>query len=197
MELHSSRLAGGLTISSVYYTSPYSLTLHHILTDNRNMREPPGGANNYHMHHIELLLDSFHRFTGRSLVAPPDATRSLADVAAEVFHAPFMLASHDTQPDPVFNFGNRCALELFELEWHDFTKLPSRMSAEPMNREERARLLESVSRQNYIDDYAGVRISSTGRRFYIPSATVWNVVDRHGNYCGQAATFSQWRYLET
>lgn len=168
-----------------------------MVADDRKMREPPSSDNNYYMHHVELLLDSFHRFTGKRLVDPPDANRSMADVAAEVFHAPFMLASHDTQADPIFNFGNQCALDLFEMNWHDFIKLPSRMSAEPMNREERARLLETVSRQNFIDDYAGVRISSTGRRFHIPSATVWNVVDRHGDYCGQAATFSKWRFLET
>jgi len=46
-----------------------------------------------------------------------------------------------------------------------------------------------------IDDYAGVRISKHGRRFMIEQATVWNLIDGHGKYCGQAAMFGVWRML--
>jgi hypothetical protein len=65
-----------------------------------------------------------------------------------------------------------------------------------MHRDERARLLDRVSQQGYIDDYRGVRISKTGRRFMIEQATVWNLLDENGAPYGQAATFSQWRYLD-
>ena len=51
-------------------------------------------------------------------------------------------------------------------------------------REERARLLETVARRGFIDDYSGVRISKTGRRFRIIRATVWNLLAEDSRPCG-------------
>ncbi len=73
--------------------------------------------------------------------------------------------------------------------------LPSRYSAEPLAREERARLLAQVARQGYTDDYAGVRVSASGRRFLVRRATVWNLIAPDGALCGQAATFAEWQML--
>ena len=81
---------------------------------------------------------------------------------------------------------------MFALAWEDFTRLPSRKSAEPVNQAERARLLAEVSRQGHIRDYQGVRISSTGRRFRVRRALVWNILDKRGEVVGQAAAFSEW-----
>ena len=61
---------------------------------------------------------------------------------------------------------------------------------------ERQRLLERVSRHGYVDDYSGVRITRSGRRFRIHKATVWNLFDSEGRHCGQAACFDQWQPLE-
>jgi len=52
-----------------------------------------------------------------------------------------------------------------------------------------------VRENGFIDDYSGIRISSTGRRFHIRQAIVWNVLDEDGRYAGQAATFSSWEFL--
>ena len=41
-----------------------------------------------------------------------------------------------------------------------------------------------VSAHGYIDDYSGVRISASGRRFVIRDAVVWNVVDAQGRHHG-------------
>ena len=70
---------------------------------------------------------------------------------------------HGTEPDPVFFYGNRLALELFGMDFAAFTRLPSRFSAEPLLREERALLLERVTRDGFIDDYSGIRIAACGR----------------------------------
>ena len=142
--------------------------------------------------HIQRLLDSHRRFTGRELI---ERGGDPAEEAERLHHAPFVVASHGTEADPVLNYGNLRALELWEMEWARFTATPSRYTAEAPRREERARLLEAVRRDGYIDDYSGVRISSTGRRFRIERATVWNVVDESGNPIGQAATFDRWEYL--
>jgi len=142
--------------------------------------------------HIDLLLKSYKKWTGKDLT---DINGEPDQIAENIINASFALVSHDTQIDPVFNFGNRKALELFELDWEGFTRLHSRKSAEHVNRGERAEFLNSVTDKGYIDDYSGIRISSSGRRFEIRDATVWNVVDEQGVYKGQAAFFDKWKYL--
>lgn len=152
-------------------------------------RNRPSPQNEYLAETAALLCESFARIVGRPLVAEGPA------LGRRLFEAPFALVAHDTRPDPVFMYANQTALDLFALDWDAFTKLPSHRSAEPVNREERARLLAEVTRNGFIADYAGVRIASTGRRFRIEQATVWNLVDAAGVYRGQAATFSRWTDL--
>ena len=143
--------------------------------------------------HSQRLLDSYRYWVGVDLVPRNDA---IEDQSRLLFEAPFVLLSHGTQPDPILNYGNRLALELFETDLASFLATPSRLTAEPVHRDERARLLERVAEHGYIDDYAGVRISARGRRFFIERATVWNVVDDAGFPAGQAASFSTWRFLD-
>ena len=116
-------------------------------------------------------------------------------MAKALYHAPFAVVSHDTADDPIFNYANKKAMELFEMDWQTITQLPSRKSAEPVNRDERERLLAEVAEHGYIDDYSGIRISASGRQFRIEGATVWNLVDRQGGYAGQAAIFSNWLFV--
>jgi hypothetical protein len=120
----------------------------------------------------------------------------MVDQARQVYGAPFVLLSHDIAADPMLNYGNRAGLRLFELSWQELIQTPSRLTAEPMHRDERARLLDQVTQQGYIDDYRGVRISKSGRRFMIDKATVWTVLDERGDPYGQAATFSEWKYFD-
>ena len=54
-----------------------------------------------------------------------------------------------------------------------------------------ARHPDAVKAQGYIDDYQGVRISSTGKRFMIRNCVVWEVYDAAGVRRGQAATFDE------
>ena len=139
--------------------------------------------------HCQHLLNSFKTLTGHDLT---DRTPSIETQAKNLFNANFVLVSHDTQPDPIFNYGNQTALDLWEFDWQHFTELPSRLSAEPLARIHRDRLMLEVTNTGYIQNYCGIRISRTGKRFWVKNATVWNVTDGHGNPIGQAATFSKW-----
>lgn len=133
---------------------------------------------------LSLIPESYQRLVGHPL---PDAHTPEA-----LWEAPRVIVAHGTQADPLFFYGNRLALELFDTDFATFTRMPSRLSAEPLLREERARLLQRVSAHGYINDYSGVRISATGRRFRIEQAVVWNLIDA-GQVChGQAATFDRW-----
>jgi len=53
----------------------------------------------------------------------------------------------------------------------------------------------TVTARGFIDDYSGVRISKTGRRFKIFRATVWNLLNEDSQPCGQAAMFGAWEFL--
>lgn len=152
----------------------------------------PDEGNGFLADHASLLTASYRHWTGRDLVDP--GLSSVAQARA-LYQAPFVAASHGTEADPVFNYGNRAALALFEATWETFTALPSRLSAEPVARAERERLLARVHAHGFIDDYSGVRISTRGRRFRIARATVWNVIDAAGAPRGQAVMFCDWEYL--
>jgi hypothetical protein len=154
----------------------------------------PSPANHYQVEHAERLRRTFHALTGRHLIDPawsPEAG------AKALFYAPFVVLSHDTTPDPLLTYGNQTALKLFALSWEELTYMPSRFTAEAPNRAERARLLAEVTARGFIDDYSGVRIAKTGQRFLIEQATVWNLTDEEGRPCGQAATFREWRLVES
>jgi hypothetical protein len=140
---------------------------------------------------VSLICRSYRLLLGEELLKCP-ANEGLTQA---IFDAPFVVVSHDTAPDPRFNFGNRQALELWEMAWSDFVGLPSRYSAEEGHREERARLLREVAEKGFSRNYQGIRASQHGRRFRIEGATVFNLVDAEGRPSGQAATFSTWTFL--
>lgn len=131
--------------------------------------------------HTMLLADSFNRVTGRLLASDP----------MTLYGAPFALVSHGIGADPLFNFANVRAQQLFGYDWARFVTLPSRLSARAPERDERARLLDRVSRQGFIEDYSGIRVRSDGSLFRIEGAIVWNVIDADGLLHGQAAMFSE------
>ena len=142
--------------------------------------------------HSECLMRSYQHWTGHELLLG----LSQADESArQLFEAPFVLVSHGIEADPILNYGNQGALELWQLTWQEITCMPSRLTAEAPNREERAKLLERVTRDGYISDYSGVRVAKNGRRFLIQNATVWNLRSESGAYCGQAAMFREWQHL--
>lgn len=135
---------------------------------------------------LALIAESYARLLGRPLVDTE------GDIEPALWDAPRVIVAHGTEADPLFFYGNRLALLAFDMDWAAFVRLPSRYSAEPLAREERSRLLERVTRDGYIDDYAGVRISANGQRFRIEKAVVWNLIDGAGQLHGQAATFENW-----
>ncbi len=115
--------------------------------------------------------------------------------ARRLYSASFVLLFHGTEKDPIINYANETAQQLFELNWSEFVRLPSRLSAEDMLQTERNQLLQRVTEYGFIDDYSGIRISGNGRRFLINQATVWNLQDSDDHYYGQAAMFSNWKLL--
>ena len=138
----------------------------------------------------QLILANHRRLFGRDLVPIDDPARA-ADI---LFAAPpaVLSALGPFGSDHLFNYANRTALELFEYKWDELLGQPSSRSAEPVHQDERRRLLDEVGRQGFIQNYTGIRITKTGRRFQILNATVFNLLDKNGDYLGQSATFARW-----
>jgi len=143
---------------------------------------------------LRLLAGSHARLVGAPLL-PEDARDDEARARWLYEAAPFCVLAHNTDADPRFIYANRAAQARFEYGWDEFTTLPSRLSAEAPDRAERQRLLDAVTRDGFIGDYRGLRIAKSGRRFWIESATVWQLVDEAGALHGQAAAFRDWREM--
>lgn len=153
------------------------------------MLPEPTPANHFHPQHAALLIRSYRHWTGRDLLPPSP------DPALALYEAPFVVLAHDTAPDPCFTYANLTAQRLFEMPWGKIVDLPSRYSAEAPARAERERLLARVAAHGFIDDYAGVRVAASGKRFQVRNATVWNLIGEAGEVVGQAACFAEWTPL--
>jgi hypothetical protein len=152
----------------------------------------PAPENDYLLPHAVLLMRSHRLWTGRQLL---DGGLSPREAAYALYHAPFVLLSHDSAPDPRFTYANLAAQTRFEMTWREIVGLPSRLSAEPLAQPARTRLLDQVAAQGFIDSYSGIRIAKSGRRFMIRNATVWNLNTADGQLCGQAAMFSEYQEI--
>lgn len=165
--------------------------------------EPPW-KNPQVIHHSQCLLESFQHWTGRSLfsysplnLSENSSAEPLESWAQDLFEAPFVVVSHGMQADPIFNYGNRQALILWELDWQSFIQMHSRQSAAPIEREAREKFLAEAKQAGYIKNYRGIRTSSTGRQFWIENVILWNVLDKQQQPCGQAAMFAQWQFADS
>ena len=155
------------------------------------MRSEPW-LNPNRVHWTQHLLDSYRYWIGADLLersGDPDSQ------ARALFESPLVVVSHGTETDPILNYGNRMALQLWEMTWEQLVETPSRLTAEPVNRAEREWMLEQARVRGYLDTYRGVRISRSGRRFLVEGAVIWNVLDGSRQQIGQAATFSHWTWL--
>lgn len=142
--------------------------------------------------HSQRLFDSFKHWTGETLI---DANESPEDIAQALFNADFVLVSAGTEDNPIFNYGNRTALDLWEMSWEQFIQTPSSHSVHPEEVIQRQQTLDRVKTQGYTKNLRGFRQSRTGKQFLISDVTVWNVIDENGQYCGQAATYETWEFL--
>lgn len=136
----------------------------------------------------ECLLNSYEHWKNQPLIPRV----SPAADAWLLFEAPFVVVAHGTEADPLLNYGNQSALQLWKLSLSDFLGTPSRETAEPVHRDERSALLKRTREFGFIDDYSGIRIASDGQRFTIHQATVWNVLNQNQQLIGQAAAFAHW-----
>ena len=156
------------------------------------MKKQPCSANHYLKDDVYQITSSLKMLAGIEIV---DFSKSIEEQAIQTYNADYVLLAHNATDDPVFNYGNKAALKLFEMTWEEFTNLHSKYSAEQDEREQREKFLAEVRKNGYADNYSGIRISKSGKRFEIRNVLLWNVFDDKGNRIGQAAMFEDYRYL--
>ncbi|MEB3332941.1 MAG: MEKHLA domain-containing protein [Synechococcaceae cyanobacterium] len=142
------------------------------------------------------ILRSHQLAFGRPLLPVRASSLDRRQRAQELFQAPLVLLAHDGGEDPRLVWANREALRLWRRRWDTMVGLPSRLTAEPQWRRERAEALQRARRLEAIEGYAGVRVDSDGRRFRIEGARLWTLRDPAAAPCGQAAAFGRWWWLD-
>ena len=151
-----------------------------------------------HWENPEIINHSNHILNSYSAITGLELFNEILDAEYKsylLYHAPFVVVSHGNQTDPVFNYGNLMAQQLWEMDWEEFTNLPSRYSAEPSRMEERQRFLDEVAKTGYCSDYNGIRKAKTGIRFQIENVLLWNLKNNQNQHSGQVALFRKWTYL--
>lgn len=153
--------------------------------------ELPALSNQYLIHHAADLQRSFQQQLKRGLLPQTEPE----DFAKALFHARLAVLSHNNDADPLFNYANLKALELFGYAWSELVGLPSRLSAEADNWQKRGQILAKVAEKGFVEHYQGVRISKNGDKFLIKNTIIWNVYDTGNRLTGQAACFDDWQFL--
>lgn len=134
------------------------------------------------------ILESHATAFGQPLLAGigPGDGRSGRQRAQELFTAPLVVLAHDGGADPRLTYANAAALRLWRCPWGDLVGLPSRLTAEPARRPERAAALALARQRTALRGYAGIRVDRRGGRFALRDARLWSVG------AGQAAAFDDW-----
>ena len=139
-----------------------------------------------------IILDSYRHWLRRGLCPHAEDPK---EQAKTLFLASCVVVSHGIEADPILNYGNRAALQLFQTDLPSLLQMPSRLTAELAHRGERQSLMERTRQHGFINDYHGIRISCEGKRFRIENATVWNLIDDQHQSIGQAASFAEWEFI--
>ncbi|MEL6440060.1 MAG: MEKHLA domain-containing protein [Cyanobacteria bacterium J06621_8] len=140
----------------------------------------------------QIMANSYRQLLGETLIESGNTPEKLAQ---DLFQASFVLVSHNNQPEPIFNYANQTALQLWSLSWEEFTQTPSAATTQPDGRSDRQKMLQQAREQGYIDNYQGIRIAANGQKFRIEQVRLWNLTNESGSRCGQAATFPSWTWL--
>jgi hypothetical protein len=143
--------------------------------------------------HIQRLLRSYRRWSGQDLIP---ILGSPVDQARQLFEAPMAVHSHNHHVDPVFNYANRFTLHVYAMTWDEMLLTPSRLTADPSEREDRMRLLAQATAKGWATGLSAIRLNRLGKRFHIHNAVVWNVMAEDGSLLGQASTFTDWWPVE-
>ena len=144
---------------------------------------------------VEQVIRSYQSAFGKDLFNYPVGAISELKLAELLFSMEYPLLAHDNSIDPCITYANATALKLWGKCWAEMIGMPSKLTAPREEWAQRDTALKKATKIKAIQNYEGVRINSQGSRFLIKGAEIWSLLDRNDKYCGQAATFNEWRNL--
>ena len=147
----------------------------------------PDAANGFLGDFVLRVARSFAHVTGRDLFA--EAGIDPMSPGESAWSGDFALLTHRGDADAMLNYGNRFALDLWECDWDQFIRTPSRATAPSDDVEERTVMMDQVARDGFVSGYEGRRVSRTGRLFVIRDVTVWRLAEPLSESFGVAAFF--------
>ena len=139
------------------------------------------------------ILDSYSARSGHELF---DRSADALEDTQRLMNLDSVILSHDGGAEPTFVYANKAAAGLWRMPIDELVGMPSRLSAPPEHRAERATMLSDAAQSGILFGYRGERIASDGTRFIIDDATLWTV-DGYPTGPGQAVVFSRWTFVET
>lgn len=141
--------------------------------------------------HISILNDSLEKLTGIDLYERMRIVNGDASFEDICRNNRFVLISHNTEKDPIYNFGNEACLEAFARSWNELCVTPSRESVVINSEDEelRIKLMSKVTTEGFVECYGGKRVRGDGKFIQLVNAVVWNCYDETGEYYGQACLF--------
>eukprot|EP00271_Cylindrocystis_brebissonii_P002248 TRINITY_DN12699_c0_g1_i1.p1 TRINITY_DN12699_c0_g1~~TRINITY_DN12699_c0_g1_i1.p1 ORF type:complete len:256 (-),score=42.92 TRINITY_DN12699_c0_g1_i1:548-1315(-) len=135
--------------------------------------------------HSLAVIDSYFRATGKPIF-PSSVEISVA--AKALWELPRVVVTQGTEEDPLYNYGNKAALDLFEMDWPTFTSSVARKWAPEEEQTAHSELVKSAVQG--VQDIGGlVRVTSSGQTFKISQGAWWALTTLDGEPFGQGAVF--------
>lgn len=137
------------------------------------------------------IVESYRRRVGGALISTKGGSGT-GDTCNALMAASSVILCHDGAADPCFIFANHAAAAVWRMGVEELVGMPSRLSAPPELRAERAQALAQAATDGVLNGYSGERVAADGSRFMIVDATLWTV-DLPNGGLGQAVLFDTWR----
>ena len=87
----------------------------------------------------------------------------------------FVVISHGTEADPIYNYGNSACLKAFARTWDELCRTPSADSVVRRSGDEKLReeLMSKVTRDGFVEGATGIRVTGdVGRYLRLVDAVV-------------------------
>ena len=136
--------------------------------------------------HVCMLDDSLKKLTGSgvsermgvSIYVNEDGSRSKEAIFNNLcLNNRYVLISHGTEDDPIYNFSNIAGLEAFHRTWEEVRKIPSRESVVLQSSDEKIRisLMKNVTANGFVEGATGIRVRGDGQFIRLVDAVVSTV----------------------
>ena len=117
--------------------------------------------------HLMLIDQSLHSLTKKGLYERMGIPRTNTDILDIHRDKRYVVISHGTELDPIYNYGNAACLEAFLRSWDELCQIPSADSVVRRSVDENLRieLMSKVTRDGYVEGATGIRRTGDAGRY--------------------------------